>query len=59
MEPHRATNRQSTLNHLVEADKRAADDKEDVGRIDLRKLLMGMFSATLWRNVSDRAFQHL
>ena len=59
MEPHGATDRQSTLDKLVQADECAAADKQNVGRIDLRKLLMGMFSAALGRNISDRPFQHL
>src|SRR5215469_12665981 len=58
MEPHRASNGQSTLDHFVETDERSSAYKEDVGRIDLRKLLMGMFSASLRWNISDRTLQH-
>src|SRR5262245_40831339 len=43
MEPHRAANCHSTLDHLVEPNERSTTYKEDVGGIDLRKLLMWMF----------------
>src|SRR5207253_9977824 len=59
LEPHRAANRKSTLDHLVESDEWAYAYKEDVRGIDLRKLLMGMLSAALRGDISHGAFQHL
>src|SRR4030095_2402091 len=48
----------AALDHLVEADKRAATDEEDVGRVDLEELLVRMLAAALWRNVRDGSFQN-
>src|SRR5262249_29104179 len=59
VEPHRAANRKSALDEFVQADESASTYKEDVRRIDLCKLLMGMFSAALRGNISHCAFQHL
>ena len=59
LEAHRAANCKPPFDHLVEADERSAADEQDVRRIDLRKLLMRMFSAALGRNISDGSFQHL
>src|SRR6185436_1548601 len=53
------SNGQPALNQLVQADESATTNKQDISRIDLRKLLMGMFSAALGRNISDGPFQHL
>ena len=50
---------QAVFDHLVETDERSAADEQDVRRIDLRELLMRMFSAALRRNISDGSFQHL
>src|SRR5262249_17988024 len=58
VESHRAANSESTLNDLVETDKGSATYEKDMCRIDLRELLMGMFSASLRRNVGDRSFEH-
>src|SRR5206468_8442684 len=58
VEAHGAANRQSALNHLVHANECSSAYEEDVRRVNLRKLLMRMFSAALRRNVSDRSLQH-
>ena len=47
------------LDHVVEADERPADDEEDVGRIELDVLLLGMLTAPLRRHVAHGAFQNL
>src|SRR5207249_3035702 len=44
---------------LVEADKRAAADKENVRRVDLEELLVRMLAAPLRRHIRDRAFEDL
>ena len=49
----------AALDHLVEADERAAADEEDVRRVDLEELLVRMLAAALRRHVGDRAFQNL
>src|SRR5207302_10970075 len=36
-----------------------AADEEDVGRINLDVLLLGVFAAALRRDVADRSFEHL
>ena len=49
----------AAVDHLVEADERAAADEEDVGRVDLEELLVRVLAAALRRNVGDGAFQDL
>ena len=44
---------------VVEADERAAADEQDVRRVDLDVLLLGMLAAALRRHVGRRAFEHL
>src|SRR5262249_59821407 len=44
---------------IVQPNERAAADEEDVARIDLDVLLLGVLAAALRRNVADSAFQHL
>jgi hypothetical protein len=44
---------------LVDTDERAAADEQDVARVDLDVLLLGMLAATLRRDVADRALEHL
>src|SRR5207248_1665521 len=44
---------------VLQPDEGAAADEEDVGRIDLDVLLLGMLAAALRRDVADGAFQHL
>src|SRR3954468_2950879 len=59
VEPHRAANRQPTLDHFVHSEERPTPYEEDVRGIDLPKLLMRMFSASLGRNISNSALEHL
>ena len=47
------------LNDLLEAYKSAATDEQDISRIDLIELLVGMFSATLRGNIGDCSFENL
>ena len=49
----------AALDHLVEADERAAADEQDVRRVDLEELLVRMLAAALRRHVGDRAFENL
>ena len=49
----------AALDHLVEADERAAADEQDVGRVDLEELLVRVLAAALRRHVGDRAFEDL
>ena len=44
---------------VVEPDERPAADEQDVGRVHLDVLLLGMLAAPLRRNVGDRPFEHL
>ena len=44
---------------LFEADERAAADEQDVRRVHLDVLLLGMLAAPLRRHVGHRAFEHL
>ena len=47
----------STLtDHFFQARKRAAADKQDIGRIDVNKFLIRMFAAALGRNAGNRTF---
>src|SRR4030095_711853 len=48
----------TALDHLVEADKRAAADEEDVRGVDLEELLVRMLTAALGRYVRDGPFQN-
>ena len=43
----------------VEADERAAADEQDVRRVHLDVLLLGVLAAALRRDVADGAFEHL
>ena len=43
---------------FVQADERAAADEQDVGRVHLNVLLLGMLAAALRRNVGHGAFEH-
>ena len=43
---------------VVEADECAAADEQDVCRIDLDVLLLGMLTAALWGNVGDGSLEH-
>ena len=45
------------LDDLFQAHKRAAADKQNVGRINADVFLLGMFAAALRRNIADSAFQ--
>ena len=47
------------LDHLVQADERAAVDEQDVGRIDLEEFLVRMLAPALGRHVGRRAFEDL
>ena len=49
---------QSAADDVVESDERAAADEEDVARVHLDVLLLGMLPSALRRNVGDRAFEH-
>ena len=44
---------------VVEADERPAADEQDVGRVHLDVLLLGVLAAPLRRDVGDRPFEHL
>ena len=44
---------------VVEPDERPAADEQDVGRVHLDVLLLGMLAAPLRRDVGDRPFEHL
>src|SRR5205814_9253607 len=44
---------------VVQPDKGAAANEENVGSVDLDVLLLGMFASTLGRDVANRPFQHL
>ncbi len=44
---------------VFEADERAAADEQDVRRVHLDVLLLGMLAAALRRDVGDGAFEHL
>src|SRR5262249_32782948 len=59
VETHRAADSESTLDDLVEADKGSATNEQDMRRVDLRELLMRMFSPSLRRNIGDCSFEHL
>src|SRR5262249_5098664 len=45
--------------NVIEADEGAAAKKQDVARIHLNVLLLGVFAAALRRDVADGPFQHL
>ena len=49
---------QPAADDVVEPDERAAADEQDVARVHLDVLLLGMLAAALRRNVGDRAFEH-
>ena len=49
----------AALDHLVQADERAAADEEDVGRVDLEEFLVRVLAPALRRHVGDRAFEDL
>ena len=44
---------------LLEPDERAAADEQDVGRVHLDVLLLGVLAAALRRDVGDGPFEHL
>ena len=44
---------------VLEPDERAAADEQDVARVHLDVLLLGMLAAALGRNVGDRSLEHL
>src|SRR5205823_6506102 len=44
---------------VVQPDKGAAANEENVGSVDLDVLLLGVLASTLGRNVANRPFQHL
>src|SRR5690606_42132408 len=44
---------------LLQAGERAAQDEQDVGRVDLDEILVGVFAPSLWGDARDRAFQDL
>src|SRR5207237_6315054 len=46
-------------NDVVQPDEGAAADEQDVGRIDLDVLLLGVLAAALRRHVADGPFEHL
>src|SRR5439155_418444 len=48
----------STRNDVVQSDKGATADEEDVAGVDLDILLLGMLAAALRGYVADRAFEH-
>src|SRR5439155_2276464 len=58
LEAHRVL-RQPPGNDLVQPDERAAADEQDVRRVDLDVLLLGMLASALRRDVADRPFEHL
>src|SRR5690606_18268851 len=47
------------LDDLLETDERAAADEEDVGRVDLQEVLLGVLAPALRRHVGDRALDDL
>src|SRR5262249_28086440 len=47
------------LDLLVETDERTAADEQDVGRVDLKELLVRVLAAALRGNVGHRAFENL
>ena len=49
----------SSLDDLIEPDECSAADEQDVGRVDLQKVLLRVLAATLGRHVRDRAFDDL
>ena len=49
----------AALDDLVDPGERAPADEEDVGRIDLDELLMGVLAATLRRNGGGCPFEDL
>src|SRR5205823_3268062 len=49
----------SLLDHLLEPIERATADEEDVRRVDLDEVLVGVLAATLWRDVGNRALEDL
>ena len=51
--------RRATQNYFLEAGKCTATDKEDVAGIDLQKLLLRVFSATLRRHRGDGSLNKL
>src|SRR5205807_1184155 len=46
-------------NRVIQPNKRTTADKEDITRIDLDVLLLGMLASSLGRHVADGTFQHL
>ena len=44
---------------ILETDEGAAADKEDVGRVDLQKLLVRVLATTLWRHVALGSLEDL
>ena len=50
---------QAAFNRLFNALKRAAADKEDIGRINLHIFLLRMLASALRRDIGDRAFEYL
>ena len=57
--PFKAQVPQAALDDLLESDKRAAAQEENVRRVDGEELLMRMFASALRRNIGHRAFQNL
>ena len=49
----------SLFNNAVKTFKCTAADEENVGGVDLNKILVGVLSSALWRNVGNRALKDL
>ena len=46
-------------NNLIQANKSAATDEQDIGGINVNKLLLRMLTASCWRNTSNRTLKNL
>src|SRR5688572_26900089 len=51
--------RRTLLDDLVQAGERAADDEQDVARVDLQEFLLRVLAAALRRHAGDGAFDEL
>jgi hypothetical protein len=58
-EAHRFVTPYTLLHNLIQPLKSATTDKENISRIDLNKVLVGMFASPLRWNISDSALNNL
>src|SRR5258707_12088104 len=58
-EAHRLVAAEALLHDLVQPLEGAAADEENVLRVDLDEILVGMLAAALWRDVGNRALDDL